>query len=421
LSNGKPGTLVAFIYVTTLFFAWGFVTSTIDPLVASVKGVFHLSFAEAMLTQFAWFIAYGVTSLPAAAILSKLGFPNAIITALATMVTGCLIIPAATSMDFYPGILLGLFVIASGVTLLQVAANPLAAALGSPERSHFRLTLSQTFNSFGTWIGPIIGASIMLHGGVFNGAEPDAAARAQSLRAIDTNFLIVGAFFALVGLFIWTARKRIDAAAPPHEKAASPFLAFKSGWALFGAFAIFVYVGSEVTIGSLMTNFLHQGSILNIALEDAGKMVGLYWMGAMIGRFLGSLAFFVKTPAGILLSIAALIAAGMCLFVSQNAGTTAAYVALSIGFFNSIMFPAIFTLTLERSSAPTSATSGLLCMAIIGGAVLPFIAGKIVDMGSFGPAFFVPMLGYIGVAAFAISAARSKPAQAGAVAAEAFH
>lgn len=410
MSNAKSGTLVAFIYVTTLFFAWGFVTSTIDPLVASVRDVFKLSFAEAMLTQFAWFIAYGVASLPAAAILSKLGYPSAIIAALTTMVAGCLIIPLATSMDFYPGILLGLFVIACGVTLLQVAANPLSAALGSPERSHFRLTLSQTFNSFGTFIGPFIGASIMLHGGVFNGAAPDAAARAQSLHSIDVNFLMVGAFFFAVALFIWSARKRIDAAAPPHEKAASPFLAFKSGWAVFGAFAIFVYVGSEVAIGSLMTNFLHQKNILDIPLLEAGRMVSLYWMGAMIGRFLGSLAFFVKTPAGVLLSIAAIIAAGMCLTVSQSQGVVAAYVALSIGFFNSIMFPAIFTLTLERSTAPTSATSGLLCMAIIGGAALPFIAGKIVDSaGVFGPAFFVPMLGYIGVAAFAISAARTKP------------
>lgn len=159
------GTLAAFIIVTTLFFAWGFVTSLIDPLVATVKGVFQLSYTEAMLTQFAWFIAYGVVSLPAAAVLMRLGYSRAIILALSAMLAGCLIVPLATHADFYPGVLLALFVIASGVTLLQVAANPLSAALGAAESASFRLTLSQAFNSLGTVIGPYLGATIMLSGG----------------------------------------------------------------------------------------------------------------------------------------------------------------------------------------------------------------------------------------------------------------
>src|SRR5689334_3363040 len=158
--NGKSSSPAAFATVTTLFFAWGFVTSVIDPLVASVKAVFHLSYTEAMLTQFAWFIAYGVASLPAAAILSRLGYSASILVALSAMVVGCLMVPAATSMDLYPGVLAALFVIASGVTLLQVAANPLSAALGAPERSHFRLTLSQAFNSLGTVLGLRLGAGI---------------------------------------------------------------------------------------------------------------------------------------------------------------------------------------------------------------------------------------------------------------------
>jgi len=396
----------AFATVTTLFFAWGFVTSVIDPLVASVRAVFHLNYTEAMLTQFAWFIAYGVASLPAASILSRLGYSASILTALGAMVVGCLLVPAATSLELYPGVLAALFVIASGVTLLQVAANPLSAALGKPERSHFRLTLSQAFNSLGTVLGPRLGAGVMLAGGVFATNGVNHASRAQSLRAIDVAFLIIGAFFFAVGVLIWRTRKTIEAAAPPKSAiAGAPWAAIGSGWALYGALAIFLYVGSEVSVGSMLTNFLHD-NIAGIDMKAAGEMVSFYWGGAMVGRFLGS-ALLTRAPAGLLLSIAALGAALLCFAVTQLGGAAGAYVALAIGFFNAIMFPVIFTLTLERSTAPASATSGLLCMAIVGGAALPVIAGKIGDIaGTLTPAFFVPMTGYLGVAAFAICAAR---------------
>ncbi|WP_395645880.1 sugar MFS transporter [Terricaulis sp.] len=412
----KAGSGAAFGYVTTLFFAWGFVTSVIDPLVASVKAVFQLNYTEAMLTQFAWFIAYGVASLPAAAILSRVGYSRAILIALGGMLAGCLMIPVATTLDLYPGVLAALFVIASGVTLLQVAANPLSAALGRPEHSHFRLTLSQAFNSLGTVLGPRLGASVMLAGGVFAGgaALDHAVSRTESLRAIDLAFLIVGAFFLFVGVLIWTARRRIDAAAPDRSAiAGAPWAAFRSGWALFGALAIFLYVGAEVSIGSMLTNFLHD-NIPGSTMQSAGEMVSYYWGGAMVGRFVGS-ALLRRASAGVLLSIAALSAAGLCLVVTQLGGATGAYVALTIGLFNSIMFPVIFTITLDRSSAAASATSGLLCMAIVGGAALPVLAGKVADLaGTLTPAFFVPMAGYLGVALFAIAAARGRPRTASA-------
>jgi MFS transporter, FHS family, L-fucose permease len=409
--GASSGNSVATAYVTTLFFAWGFVTSMIDPLIASVRGVFQLSFAEAMLTQFAWFIAYAVVSLPAAALLGRLGYSMSITLALSAMVLGCLLVPLATLADFYPGVLAALFVIASGVTLLQVAANPLAASLGRPESSHFRLMFSQAFNSLGTVAGPYFGAVIMLSGGVFAGgvAVAVSADRAASLRAIDLAFLGIGGFFAVLAFFLWTARKRIQAAAPAQQtELIAPWRAFRSGWALFGALAIFLYVGSEVAVGSMMTNFLHQDAVLGLPLEEAGKLVSVYWLGAMIGRFIGT-ALLTRVSAGLLLTIAAAFAAAMCLVVSQTMGVVAGYAALSIGFFNSIMFPSIFTLTLERSSAPASATSGLLCMAIVGGAVLPLVAGMIVDASpSMGPAFFVPLLGYLGIAVFAASAAGAR-------------
>jgi len=408
----RKGTGLAFGYVTTLFFAWGFATSLIDPLIAAVKKVFELSYTEAFLTTFAWFIAYGVASLPAAAVLARLGYSRAIIAALATMVLGCLIVPVSTMADFYPGILLALFVIASGVTLLQVAANPLVAELGSKKSSHFRLVFSQAFNSFGATVGPWLGSHLLLTGGVFAaGAVVTAATRGQSLRSIDLAFLALGAFFAVVAAFIFSARKQINAAAPAKiEGDTSLLTALRSPWAIFGCLAIFLYVGSEVAIGSMLTNFLASESVLGLPLEAAGKMVVYYWGGAMIGRFIGSAVLRV-VPAGVLLAICTVVAATLCVVVMQTGGATAAWAALAIGFFNSIMFPTIFTLTLERSSAPAPATSGLLVFGIIGGAILPLISGGIADRsgGVLNPAFVVPLTGYIALTVFAIAAARKAP------------
>ena len=251
----RQGTTLAFAYVTTLFFAWGFATSLIDPLIAAVKRVFDLNNAEAFLTTFAWFIAYGLMSLPAAAVLGRLGYSRSIIGALVVMVAGCLIVPAATAADWYPGVLIALFVIASGVTLLQVAANPLVAELGSRKGASSRLNLSQAFNSLGTTVGPWLGSHVLLTGGVFAaGAVVTAATRTQSLRSIDMAFLGMGAFFAVVAFFIFTARKKINVAAPAATEAVSPLKALSSPWAIFGALAIFLYVGSEVAIGGMLTN-----------------------------------------------------------------------------------------------------------------------------------------------------------------------
>ena len=411
--TAKPkGTGLACAYVTTLFFAWGFVTSLIGPLIAAVRRVFELSYTEATLTTFAWFIAYGVASIPAAALLGRLGYSQAIIVALVTMVAGCLIVPIATLADFYPGVLIALFVIASGVTLLQVGANPLVAALGNPKSSHARLNFSQFFNSLGTTLGPLIAAPILLTGGVFaaDAIITDPASRAESLRSIDLAFLAVGLFFAVVAGFIFTARKTINAAAPvpTAEDRMSPLVALKSPWAVFGALAIFFYVGSEVTIGDLLTNFLHSPEILNLPLATAGSMVAWYWGGAMVGRLVGGLLMLTKIPATTILIFNTAVAATLCLVVTQTSGTTAAYAAIAIGFFNSIMFPTIFTLTLERSTAPVPATSGLLVFGIIGGALLPPIAGQIADnSATLNPVFYVPLIGYLLLVGFAFAASRA--------------
>jgi FHS family L-fucose permease-like MFS transporter len=396
----------AFATVTTLFFMWGFVTATMDPLVTTVRGVFSLSYAESMLTQFAFFLAYGVVSLPAALVLEKLGYATTVVLSLLAMLAGCLMMPVAAHSQSYVLMLCALFVIAAGITQLQVAANPLAAMLGRPEGSHFRLTLSQAFNSLGTVLAPIIGASIMLRGGVFAGAA-SADARTATLANVSTQFLIIAGLILLLTLFIWALRRLL---AVPHElddASASPFAAFRSRWALFGGLAIFLYVGAEVSIASLMINFLHQRQVMAAPYDHAGWLLGFYyWGGAMVGRLLGSVVL-IRVKAHRVLAFAAFAALALCLTVTVSGGPVAGVAALAVGFFNSIMFPTIFTLTLERSSAPVAATSGLLCMAIVGGAVLPVLAGFTADHLGLAFAFFVPAVSYCVIAGFALAGGKS--------------
>ncbi len=411
----------AFASITTLFFAWGFITVTVDPLIAAMKSIFQLSYAEVMLTQFAFFMAYGVISLPAAALLKRLGYARSILTALGIMIAGCLWVPCATAIGTFAQVLVALFIIASGITILQVAANPLAAALGPPERSHFRLTLSQAFNSLGTAIAPYLASSVLLAGGIFtlHAGPITAAQRMTSLHHIDVAFLAVAALIALLALFITSVRGklRLPQSTPQHDSvhahahASAPASgalreALRSRWAVLGAAAIFLYVGAEVSIGSAMAIFLHRPDVFDIPLEQAGKWVSLYWGGAMVGRFIGS-GLLRRLRAPVLLAGTAAIAAALCLTVSHAPGALAGWAALAVGLFNSIMFPVIFTLTLERSSASNAATSGLLCMAIVGGAVLPVIVGQVADATGLRSAYLVPMLAYLCICAFAIGAIRS--------------
>lgn len=404
----RAGQRAAFASVTTLFFAWGFITVTVDPLIAALKAIYELSFAEVMLTQFSFFLAYGIVSLPASALVAKLGYPKAIVVALAIMIVGSLCMLVSTRVDSFAVVLIALFIIASGITVLQVAANPLAALLGAPERSHYRLTLSQAFNSLGTALAPYLISSIMLAGGIFVAREHvtvTAMQRSESLRHIDVAFLIIAGVLALLAVFIWSIRERLTGSAARSEDRSTIADAFQSAWALLGALAIFLYVGAEVSIGSTLTNFLHQQDVFGYSLERAGKLVSLYWGGAMIGRFIGS-ALLTRVEAGKLLGTAAMVASLLCLTVGQTAGVVAGSAALSIGLFNSVMFPLIFTHTLERSTASKAATSGLLCMAIVGGAVLPLLMGHLADRFGLHMAYAVPLAAYACIAAFGLAASR---------------
>ena len=423
-------TTLAFAAVTTLFFAWGFITSLVDPLVASVKGIFTLTNFQAQASAFAFFFAYFVMSFPAAALVARLKAVPSIIAALCTMIAGCLIMLAAANVANYWLVLLGLFVLASGITILQVAANPLAAALGDPKGSHFRLVLSQTFNSVGTFLGPLIGAHLFLKGvEVKAGTVVTSEVRAQALAGIDSAYFWICGLIAALAVFFYLSRRVVTEAAPAPAGTAGLFSAFSSKWALFGGLAIFLYVGAEVSIGTQMALFLNDNSVWGqsdapfgvpllgylmgsdgvhgVSLQEAGKAVAFYWGGAMVGRALGSL-LLTRVTAWKLLTLFTAVAAAMCVYVFTVGGVTAGFVALLIGLFNSIMFPVIFTLTLERSTAGEESTSGLLCTAIVGGAVLPLLVGQFADQHGYAFALIVPALCYGVLCFFAIAAGRAK-------------
>jgi FHS family L-fucose permease-like MFS transporter len=421
--------LAAFCVVTCLFFAWGFITALNDPLVAAVKGIFTLSRIEAQLVAFAFFIAYGLVSFPAAGLVAKLRPMSAILVALGMMMGGCLLMLAAANLAIFPLVLVGLFVLASGITILQVTANPLVAALGDPRSSHLRLTLSQTFNSLATFVAPILGAHLFLKGlEVKEGAIVTEAVRAQALGGIDTAYIWLCGIIAALTLLMWLGRGVVDAALPATHQTARPTVkaliaeALSSRWAVLGALALFVYVGAEVSIGTQMTAFLNDHAIwglsdapfsvpllgatmgsdgvLGVSAEEAGKAVGFYWGGAMVGRVIGS-ALLARIRAPYLLATFAAIAAAMCVYVAFVGGVSSGFVAIAIGLFNSIMFPVIFTITLERSSASEEATSGLLCTAIVGGALLPLLVGAVSEWTSYHFALVVPAACYVMIAIFA--------------------
>jgi FHS family L-fucose permease-like MFS transporter len=403
------GTALAFAAVTTLFFAWGFITSNNDPLIVALRAAFSLDYTEALLTQIVFFLAYGLLSLPAAWLTSRIGAVDMILGSLGVMAGGCLLVVLSTDLgDFWP-ILAALFVLAGGFTALQVAANPLAAELGPPQRSHFRLNFAQAFNSLGVVIGVHFGSLVMLGDPALRAgtkAAMDAGRRGELLGAVDRAFLIMAALLAGLLLFFALLRRFLGRIAPSHRTAAPAgmFEALRSRWAIFGAAAIGLYVGAEVSIGSIMINFLNQRSVLGLPFDDAGAyLANFYWGGALIGRLVGT-ALLTRIRATRLLAGCGIIAGLLCVTVLAAHGPVAGYAALAIGLFNSIMFPTIFTITLERSGVSQSSTSGLLCLAIFGGALLPVAVGTIADRFGLSASFAVPLVAYAFIASFAAAA-----------------
>lgn len=410
--DSRQRIFLAFAAVTTLFFAWGFITSNNDPLIVALRAAFHLDYTEALLTQIVFFLAYGLLSLPAAWLTSRIGPVDMIIGSLGVMASGCLLVFASTSAGSFSPILAALFVLAGGFTALQVAANPLAAELGTPQRSHLRLNLAQAFNSLGVVLGVHFGSLVMLGDPALKTASRsgvDLVHRGQLLRAVDRAFLVMAALLAGLLILFVLLRRFLIRVAPNHRTAvpSGMFEALRSPWAIFGAAAIGLYVGAEVSIGSIMINFLNQRSVLGLPFDDAGAyLANFYWGGALGGRLVGTV-LLTKFRAVRMLAACAVIAAFLCGTVLASHGHLAGYAALAIGFFNSIMFPTIFAITLERSGVSQSSTSGLLCLAIFGGALLPVAVGTIADHLGLRAAFIVPLAAYAFVAFFAVAASRA--------------
>jgi len=424
--SGGSGLALAIVYVTVLFFIWAVVTNLLDPLVKTMKTVFTLTPVQSMLTGFAFFIAYFVMSLPSAAFLSRVGYAKSVMVGLGGIAAGCFIAIAAANLHIYTIFLVALFTMASGVTLLQVAANPLIASMGKPEDSAFRLNLSQSFNSLGAACGLFFGASFLLNGDIFKkDIVITEEMKQQALGFVTNVYLAIGLALVAFIFLIFLVRQKITDAAPKTGHLVSPFSALGSKWANLGSIGIFLYVGAEVAISLNLLLFLEQTQILNLEAQSAGHLTTYYMLFAMIGRFAGSaLLKFVRDYIMLTLVAVGAIALSLVVIFTKDmvpseptgminviltsvpvtTGLIPAFAALLIGLFNSIMFPTIFTLTLQRSTAPTSATSGLLCLAIAGGAVLPLAFAKIQELtGSMSMGFIAPLICYIYVLWFSFA------------------
>ncbi|WP_380879263.1 MFS transporter [Sphingomonas sp. DBB INV C78] len=419
----RPADRTLFRLCLSLFFIWGFATVLIDILVPKLKSLFMLGYAEVMLTQFAFFIGYLVFSLPAGMIVRRFGYMRGIIAGLGIMAAGCLLFIPATRFGLFGGFLVALFVMASGVTTLQVAANAVIAIAGPQASSSARLTLAQAFNSLGTTIGPIIGARLILSDApVVNAAALSAPAlaakRVVEADAVALPFIGIALVLGVLMLIFW-GRRDILGSAKPVSRDGRPGLALLGRPRLtFGALAIFAYVGAEVSIGSLLANYLMQPSVLGATALEAGQLVSLYWGGAMVGRFIGAWVLGRWRP-GRVLAIHAAAALALAALSATTSGSLAAAAILAVGLANSIMFPTIFTLGLKGLGDETPGGSALLCLGIVGGAIIPLASGIVADAHGLGIAFAVPAICYLWIAFYGLYATRD--GEVGQAAAPALH
>ncbi|WP_292044022.1 sugar MFS transporter [Massilia sp. UBA6681] len=398
----------ALVIVTILFFMWGLLTSLNDVLIPHLKSIYTLTYLQAMLVQFCFFGAYFIVSLPAGALIRKIGYQNGAVTGLMIAAAGCALFYPA-SKGGYGLFLFAFFVLASGITILQVAANPFVTVLGPARTASSRLTLTQAFNSLGTTVAPALGGILILSTVALSAEQlaalpsaEQAAHKAAEAAAVQGPYLGLAAALALLAVLFAVAKlPKIS-----HADDGKPATDGKGGAMAYrhlvlGAVAIFLYVGAEVSIGSFLINFLGEGNIAGLSHADAAQYVSLYWGGALVGRFIGFAVMRYVSP-GKTLAVNALGSILLVLAATFGEGQLAMWAIIAVGLFNSIMFPTIFSLALHGLGKFTGQGSGILCMAIVGGAVVPFVQGMFADTIGLQPSFLVPAVCYLFILYFGL-------------------
>ena len=398
----------ALVIVTILFFMWGLLTSLNDVLIPHLKSIYTLTYLQAMLVQFCFFGAYFIVSLPAGALIRRIGYQNGAVAGLMIAAAGCALFYPA-SKGGYGLFLFAFFVLASGITILQVAANPYVTVLGPARMASSRLTLTQAFNSLGTTVAPALGGILILSTVAMSAEQlaalppaEQAAHKAAEAAAVQGPYLGLAAALALLAvLFALAKLPKIS-----HAEDGKPAIDGKGGAMAYrhlvlGAVAIFLYVGAEVSIGSFLINFLGEGNIAGLSHADAAHYVSLYWGGALVGRFVGFAAMRYVSP-GKSLAVTALGSIALVLTATFGEGALAMWAIIAVGLCNSIMFPTIFSLALHGLGKFTGQGSGILCMAIVGGAVIPFVQGMFADTVGLQPSFLVPAACYLFILYFGI-------------------
>ncbi len=377
--------------LTSLFFMWGFITCLNDILIPHLKAIFELSYSQAMLVQFCFFGAYFLVSLPSGELVKKLGYQKGIVIGLAVAAIGCLCFYPAAALHSYPVFLLALFILASGITLLQVSANPYVSLLGDTKTASSRLTMTQAFNALGTTIAPFFGALLIL-----NEATQSLSVQASAESVQMPYVLLAAMLLALAGIFAYIKLPNVEAKQTDVESQATDISgsAWQHSHLVLGAVGIFVYVGAEVAIGSFLVSFLAEPTIAGLVESEAAKYIAYYWGGAMVGRFIGAVVM-QKIAAGKVLCFNAIFAVVLLIITIFSSGLLAMSAVLLIGLCNSIMFPTIFSLAISGLGKHTSQGSGILCLAIVGGAIIPLIQGVLADMIGIQLAFALPILCYI--------------------------
>jgi FHS family L-fucose permease-like MFS transporter len=398
------------VFVFALFFFFGGVTSLNDVIIPKLKELFTLSYAEAMTVQSAFFGAYFIISLPAAAIVRRIGYMRSAVLGLLLMMLGCLLfIPASSSARF--GMFLGaLFVVAAGITVVQVVANPLISLLGPTATVHSRLTFAQAFNSLGTTLFPYLGAALIL--GSLSSVDPKTLSgaalmhyRTQATHVIGGTYVGLAVTLFVLASLVWLYRNHMHEERLAGSSWREALGLLKVPRFVFGASCIFLYVGAEVAIGSLIVNYLMQTDVLGLGQRAAGEHVPFYWGGAMVGRFIGSYLLRLFSPGKVLATAAAGVMT-LLLISSHTSGAVSGYALLAIGLCNSIMFPTIFSLASEGLGPRSASASGIIAMAIVGGALIPPLTGHIADVFTLRTALLIPGLCHVGILLYGLYARR---------------